>query len=236
MTPKITKNNINKITIVMKLLSITTVVIFLLVRHVEDFLGMTFIIEHHLLKDKQPVVFKPSQHVTNVVSKPTIVPSQFLAWMECNSYNEKARELSYVEFSTQYIWNKSDKVRTRRKTKIKSLGRINHISPKSGDVYYMHILLNKVKGPTCYEDIKMVNMTVYDSYKDAYYALGLLDDDREYISSIQETHHWVTASFCRSLFVMLITSDSLSRPHHVFKETYNCLSDDVIHVVNKKLA
>ncbi|CAH1426925.1 unnamed protein product [Lactuca virosa] len=190
------------------------------------------------LQDKQPVVFKPSQrvtNVTNVVSKPTIAASQFLAWMECNSYDEKARELSYVEFPTQYVWNKSDKVWTRRKTKTKSLGRINHVSPKSGDVYYLRILLNKVKGPTCYEDIRTVNGTVYDSYKDACYALGLLDDDREYISSIQETHHWATASFCRSLFVMLITSDSLSRPHHVFKETYNCLSDDVVHVREQEI-
>nr|KAJ0218684.1 hypothetical protein LSAT_V11C300142040 [Lactuca sativa] len=28
----------------------------------------------------------------------------------------------------------------------------------------------------------------------------------------------------------LLSEDSLSRPHHVFKETYNCLSDDVVHV------
>ncbi|CAI9277014.1 unnamed protein product [Lactuca saligna] len=170
------------------------------------------------LKYKQHV-FKPSQHVTNVVSKPTIVASQFLAWLECNSYAEKARELSYFEFSTQYVWNKSDKVWTKRKTKTKSLGRINHVSPKSGDLYYLCILLNKVKGPTCYEDIRTVNGTICDSYKDAYYALGLLDDDIEYISSIHETYYWVIASFCRSLFVMLITSDSLSRHHHVFKET-----------------
>ncbi|KAL7610927.1 hypothetical protein Lser_V15G12908 [Lactuca serriola] len=155
--------------------------------------------------------------------------------MECNSYNEKVRELSYVEFPTQYVWNESDKVWTRRKTKTKSLGRINHVSPKSSDVYYLRIFLNKVEGPTCYEHLRTVNGTVYDSYKDACYALGLLDDDREYIYSIQETDHWATACFCRSLFVMLITSDSLSRPHHVFKETYNCHSDDVIHVREQEI-
>nr|KAJ0207329.1 hypothetical protein LSAT_V11C500281760 [Lactuca sativa] len=90
------------------------------------------------------------------------------------SYDEKARELSYVEFPTQYVWNKPDKVWTRRKTKTKTLGKINHVSPKSGDVYYLRILLNKVK-------------------------------------------------------------DSLSRTHHVFKETYNCLSDDVVHVREQEI-
>nr|KAJ0206675.1 hypothetical protein LSAT_V11C500274400 [Lactuca sativa] len=177
------------------------------------------------LEDKQPIVFKSSQSVTNVVSKPTIVASQFLAWMKCNKYDEKSRKLSYVEFPSQYVWNKFDKVWTRRKTKTK----INHVSPKSAEVYYVRILLKKVKGPTCYEDIRTVKETIYESYKDSCYALGLLDDDREYISSIHETHYWATASFCRSLLFMLITSDSLSRPHHVFKQTYNCLSDDVVH-------
>ncbi|XP_052625657.1 uncharacterized protein LOC111914445 [Lactuca sativa] len=139
-------------------------------------------------------------------------------------------------YNCRYIYAcEAYKVWTRRKTKTKSLGRINHVSPKSGDVYYLRILLNKVKGPTCYEDIRTVNGTIYESYKDSCYALGLLDDDREYISSIQETHHWATASFCRSLLVMLITSDSLSRPHHVFKETYNCLSDDVVHVHEQEI-
>ncbi|CAH1420695.1 unnamed protein product [Lactuca virosa] len=170
-----------------------------------------------------------------VVSKPTVAASQFLAWMECNKHDEDARKLSYVEFPTKYVWNKSDKIWTKRKTKSKALGRLNHVSPKAGDIYYLRILLNKIKGPTCYEDIKKINGIVHDSYKDACYALGLLDDDREYISSINETHHWATASFCRSLFVMLITSDSLSSPAHVFEETYQCLSDDVIHVREQEI-
>nr|KAJ0204524.1 hypothetical protein LSAT_V11C500239150 [Lactuca sativa] len=217
MTPKITKNNIKKITIEIKLLSITIFVIFMLVRHVADFLGMTFIIEHIRLKG-----FRFTYKTNNLLCLNH--PNVLLI------YDEKAKELSYVEFPTQYVWNKSDKVWTRRKTKTKSLGIINHVSPKFGDVYYLHILLNKVKGHTCYEDIRTVNGTVYDSYKYVCYAFGLLDNDREYISSIQETHHWAATSFCRSLFVMLITTDSLSRPHHDFKETYNCLSDDIVHV------
>ncbi|XP_052627243.1 uncharacterized protein LOC111906779 [Lactuca sativa] len=100
---------------------------------------------------------------------------------------------------------------------------------------FLRILLNKVKCPTCYEDIRTVNRTIYDSYKDACYTLVLLDDDREYKSSIHETHHWATASFRRPLFVMLITSNSLSEPHHVFKETYNCHSGDVVHVCEEEI-
>nr|KAJ0193296.1 hypothetical protein LSAT_V11C800439990 [Lactuca sativa] len=104
------------------------------------------------------------------------------------------------------------------------------MSPKFGDIYYLWILLNKIK-----EDIRIINRIVRESYKDAFYALGLLNIDREYISSINEIRHWATASFCRSLFVMLITSDSLLMHAHVFKQTYKCLSNDFIHVREQKI-
>nr|KAJ0186234.1 hypothetical protein LSAT_V11C900485310 [Lactuca sativa] len=73
--------------------------------------------------------------------------------------------------------------------------------------------------------VKTVNGTVYESYKDVCYALGLLDDHREYIFSIQKTHHCAIASFCRQSI----------RPHHVFKETYNYLSDDVVHIREQEI-
>lgn len=90
-------------------------------------------------------------------------------------------------------------------------------------------MLNKVKGPTSFEDIRTVNDKVYDTFKEECYSLGLLDDDKEYIDSIKETYKWASGSFCRALFVSLITTDSLSRPDHVWKETCDILSDDLLH-------
>lgn len=43
-----------------------------------------------------------------------------------------------------------------------------------------------MKGPTCYEDMRTVNGVMYPSFKDACYAMGLLDDDKEYIEAIKK--------------------------------------------------
>ncbi|XP_072054150.1 uncharacterized protein [Arachis hypogaea] len=45
-------------------------------------------------------------------------------------------------------------------------------------------------GPTCYEDIRTIDGVVYSSFKDACYARGLLDDDKEYVEAIVEASYW----------------------------------------------
>ncbi|XP_071727319.1 uncharacterized protein [Rutidosis leptorrhynchoides] len=88
-------------------------------------------------------------------------------------------------------------------------------------------MLNKIKGPTSYADLRTIDGITFDSFKEACYVMGLLDDDKEYIALIKEVHHWSTGNSCRLHFVSLITSDSLSFPDRVWKETCDLLSDDL---------
>ena len=65
--------------------------------------------------------------------------------------------------------------------------------------------------------------------------MGLLEDDKEYIESIKETHSWASTSFSRNLFVSLIPTYNLTRPNNVWKETCNLLSNDLHHKCLKHL-
>ncbi|XP_074278224.1 uncharacterized protein LOC141601817 [Silene latifolia] len=109
----------------------------------------------------------------------------FLAWMDRNRIDANAKLLTYVEFPTKYVWNNKVKEWTPRKRGF-TIGRIYHVPPNSGEKYYLRVLLNHVKGPTCYEDIRTINGVPYDTFRDACYAMGLLDDDREYVDAIEE--------------------------------------------------
>nr|XP_043633374.1 uncharacterized protein LOC122604555 [Erigeron canadensis] len=186
------------------------------------------------IKNRKPIVFDQHDQIADVVTKHTVKDSQFIQWMECNKNNEEARGLTYAKFPTKFKWNTKDKKWTRR-TQGSSIGRINYVSPKHGETYYLRMLLNKIKGPTCYKDLKTVHGKVYKTYKETCYALGLLDGDEEYIQSIKETSTWATGSYCRSLFVMLITSDSLSRPEYVWDKTYDNLTEDILAIRRKEL-
>ncbi|XP_071728100.1 ATP-dependent DNA helicase PIF1-like [Rutidosis leptorrhynchoides] len=80
----------------------------------------------------------------------------FTNWMERNKWDENARNLTYTEFPQKYVWDLTNRVWSTRKRKPK-LGRIHHVPPSAGEAYYLRILLNKVKGPTSFEDIRTVN-------------------------------------------------------------------------------
>ena len=48
------------------------------------------------------------------------------------------------------------------------------------------MLLNIIKGPRNFAEIRTVNGIVYETYQEACYALGLLDNDKEWHDAILE--------------------------------------------------
>jgi hypothetical protein len=91
----------------------------------------------------------------------------------------------------------------------------------------MRILLNIVKGCKSFEDIKKVNGIIHPSYKSACYALGLLDDDREWDDCIKEASHWASAHQMRQLFCTILLFCEVSNPGKLWESAWELLSEDI---------
>ncbi|XP_076888524.1 uncharacterized protein LOC143538972 [Bidens hawaiensis] len=133
----------------------------------------------------QQVVYEADEDIENVLEKAYVNSSMFTSWMACNQHDDLARQLTYVEFPSKFVWVLKDRKWEPRKKGF-SVGRIHHVSPSLGEAYFLRVLLNKVKGPRSFDEIKMVNGVIYATFRDACYALGLLDDDSQYTEAIQE--------------------------------------------------
>ncbi|KAF8101025.1 hypothetical protein N665_0211s0014 [Sinapis alba] len=161
---------------------------------------------------KQVVTFNGKDKLKAVVSRKLIQNTMFLAWFE--------------------LYKRSKKFKRRKRGF--SLGRINYVPRTQEDAYFLRVLLNVVKGPTSYENIKTYQGVLYPSYKEACYARGLLDDDQEYIDDIVRRSFESTASELGKVFVMMLMSNTLSKPETVWESTWEFLSEDIEHSRRRK--
>ncbi|GKC63124.1 hypothetical protein Tco_1095722, partial [Tanacetum coccineum] len=93
-----------------------------------------------------------------------------------------------------------------------------------------YTLDNAVRGAMDWDDFKEFDGVVYPKYKDVCYARGLLEDDKEYIDGLLEASNWGMGNYLRSLFVMLIMSDSMSRHEVVYEKTWHVMVADVLNI------
>ncbi|CAN6802055.1 unnamed protein product [Brassica oleracea] len=180
------------------------------------------------LPDQELVFFDEDEPIESILNKKTVNQTMFLAWFIANRKYAEARELTYAEFPTKFVWKSGTREWVPRKRGF-AIGRIAHIQPSGDELYFLRVLLNWVRGPTSYEDIRTVDGVLYHTYEDACYALGLMDDDKEFIEAIKDASDCSSATYARKLFARMLVSKSLSQPHVVWEATWEYLTDDIIY-------
>ncbi|XP_062075588.1 uncharacterized protein LOC133779672 [Humulus lupulus] len=186
----------------------------------------------HLLGE-HTVIFEENKCVENVVCMPGIEKTKFTQWLEANKNYDDARELTYSDFPISWVWNSKEKTWTRRKNGL-AIGRIYFAHPSTGERFYLRMLLNFVKGSTSYESIRTINGVTYPNFKGACYALGLLDDDKEWIDCLTEAAIWATGKELRHLFVTILIHCQVSDASQIWKSNYIALSEDITSLQRKR--
>ncbi|XP_019178998.1 PREDICTED: uncharacterized protein LOC109174197 [Ipomoea nil] len=186
------------------------------------------------LPNQQTVVFCDDDPVENIVNRPTISQSMFLEWFEANKTFPDARNLTYTEMPTKFVWKKDVRKWQPRQRRF-AIGRIFYVPPATGEIFYLRCLLNKVRGPRSYADIRTVDGVQYGSFRDACYARGLVDDDKEYVDGIEEANHWASGDKLRRFFVTLIMTSCIGKPEAVWSAVWQHLSEDAQYQIRKQL-
>ncbi|KAL7132065.1 hypothetical protein ABFS83_12G046200 [Erythranthe nasuta] len=166
------------------------------------------------LRNEQVVVFADDEPIESILDRRYIHQLKFVAWMLPNKRYPEAKSLTYAQFSTKFVWKQPRHEWSPRKKGF-AVGMIHFVPPGSSEIYYLRILLNIAKGPSSYEELRTINNVSYPTFKDACYAIGLLDDDIEYIDGIGKASEWGTRNFLRRMFTILLLSNQISRPEVV---------------------
>jgi hypothetical protein len=180
------------------------------------------------LEGQHSVYFQDYERLDDVLLKPSVTESMFTAWFEANKKYSEARTLTYGQFVSKFVYVKKKRL-WKPRTRGYTIGRLIWVPPSTGELYYFRMMLTVIKGPTCYDDLKNINNTQYFSYQDACFAMGFLEDDRVYINAIKEAKDWGSGNFLRKLFVILLLSNTMNRPRHVWDETKVWLADGILY-------
>ncbi|XP_071709076.1 uncharacterized protein [Rutidosis leptorrhynchoides] len=190
----------------------------------------------------QPSVLKLSYHLPNhhtitlhdseslpaLLHRESIKETMFTQWFELNKRDPNARKLTYTKITTHYVWNQTTKTWEPRKQR-GCIGRIVYSHPASGERYYLIMLLNVVKGPRSFEELRTLDGTVHNTFKDTYFAYGLINDDKEWAEAISEARLWASRAQLRDLFVTMLLFCNVSQPLKLWEISWEALSDDILH-------
>ncbi|KAF7831919.1 ATP-dependent DNA helicase PIF1-like [Senna tora] len=160
------------------------------------------------LRKSSPCMLNDDDNIDDVAANATMKQSKFIAWFEANKRYPFARDLTYGQFPTKFVFKLDSREWYIRKAGY-AIGRLYYVPLGLGELHYLCLLLTFVKGATSFEDIRTVNGVLHPTFKDACYAMGLLDDDEEYVDGITEASNWSSGVYLRKLFLTLLVQNTI---------------------------
>ncbi|XP_038709423.1 uncharacterized protein LOC120004225 isoform X1 [Tripterygium wilfordii] len=181
------------------------------------------------------IVFRGDIAINDVLQQPGIEKTMLTEWMFTNSNFDDARQLTYAQFPSFWRWDGTNKFWFRRR-KGHCIGRISYVHPSAGDIYYLRMLLSHVKGPTNFTEIRTINGTIYETFKEACNAMGLIGNDREWNEAMQEAAQWATPHELRNLFVTMLLFCEIIDGKKLFEANLKNMQEDIIYRIRDRLA
>ncbi|XP_038678376.1 uncharacterized protein LOC119979819 [Tripterygium wilfordii] len=181
------------------------------------------------------IVFRGDMNITEVLHQPGLEKTMLTEWMFTNTISPDACQLTYIEFPSFWRWDGTNKIWLRRQ-RGHSIGRISYVHPSAGEIYYLRMQLAYVKGATNFSDIRTVNGTTYNTFKEACNAMGLTGNDREWHDSLHEAANWATSHELGTLFVTLIMFCEVVDSKRLFGAHLNNFQDDIIYKLQNRFA
>ncbi|PWA60820.1 hypothetical protein CTI12_AA376480 [Artemisia annua] len=108
-----------------------------------------------------------------------------------------------------------------------------HNGRASGERYYLRMLSNVLKGPKSFVKLMTINKKLCATFKEACFAYGLLNDDKEWTHAITEIGGWAFGPKLRDTFVTILLFCDVSRPLKLREASWNTVSEDILHKKRK---
>jgi len=138
--------------------------------------------------------------------------------MNTNQSFLEGRNLTYAEFVSKFVYDQKKRSWQLRK-KGYTIGRLLWVPPTTGELFYLRKMLTIYKGPTSFKDIRTIANVQYPTYREACFAMGFLQDDKEFVEAIKEVRDWGTTHYLRKLFALMLLTSTMNKLEKFWEQT-----------------
>ncbi|XP_036341751.1 uncharacterized protein LOC118751090, partial [Rhagoletis pomonella] len=188
------------------------------------------------LENGQRVYFT-EENAQNRVEQPQ--NTTLTAFFELCTSENFAKTLLYQDVPKYYTWNTSTKKFNRRKRgaivpehpgiySSDALGRVYTVHPNNAECYYLRLLLHTIKGPTSFLTLKTIDGVECQTYREACFKLGLLENDQNWNTTLTEASLTCHPKQIRTLFAIILTTCAPSNPRQLWGMHRESLSEDIL--------
>ncbi|XP_074374518.1 uncharacterized protein LOC141714921 [Apium graveolens] len=100
------------------------------------------------------------------------------------------------------------------------IGRLAEVHATTGELLYLRMLLLRCKGALSFTQLRTIDGTTYDTFKEACGALGLLNNDKQWHDALEEDAFSAMPSQIRAMFVNILANSG-------YLDVYNAVLDNV---------
>ncbi|XP_074342032.1 uncharacterized protein LOC141679429 [Apium graveolens] len=113
------------------------------------------------------------------------------------------------------------------------VGRLAEVHATTGELFHLRMLLLRCKGALSFSQLRTIDGTTYDTFKEACGALGLLNNDKQWHDALEENALSAMPIQIRAMFVNILAYCSVSDPLALWEKHWPALSDDVLYIRRK---
>ncbi|WOG81785.1 hypothetical protein DCAR_0100936 [Daucus carota subsp. sativus] len=155
--------------------------------------------------------------------------SKLEAWFIANKEIPTARNYTYHEFPRHFTWLPRV-CRWKERQRGDVVGRLSEVHATAGELLYLRMLLMRKKGAINFQDVRTVDNHVYDTFKEACAALGLLENDSQWHHEMFENSHSAMPNQLREMFVNILAYCSVTDPGALWNAHWKSMSEDILGI------
>lgn len=187
-------------------------------------------------------VYFDSNNLSDKVTNPP--NTTLLAFFKLCQSDNFSKTLLYSEVPAYYVWNNNNFIRRKRGVPVvgwpgvmkeHALGRVYTVHPNNSECFYLRLLLHEVRGPTSFEALKTVNGVLNPTFQAACKMLGLLEDDHNWHSTLEEAALLQSPAKMRDLFSVMLVFCQISDPLALWEDFKEYLSEDFKRGLQKEI-